>query len=374
MERGRAPTRVMTADCAGYTYYSSAFNPNNGVISRIVDLFDSGSTPEGVDRKDWDIAWERKYRHRDRACSPVPETVDIQVTNTCKMGCSYCYQNSVPALSHMPAEKVEHIIKGFSLPPYQIAFGGGEPCEHPDFASILRNTRALGVVPNFTTAGYIAPTDVLDATNDVCGGVAVTYHPHYNVESFAKVLAPWKELPNIYLHIHLVACKGVSERLRELATKFPFSNIVLLAYYPVGRGSIHDHMDKKEYMVDLPAAIKWAQEARHVSISFSEGLFPYFNSRPGLVSGVGMSLPAEGRFSCYVDRNGGMSYSSFSPPDEYASNVFEVGAQAAWDDLWDRHLYSPQGIACSLCPRAHACTSPHQLHKLLCAQWPHNKE
>jgi hypothetical protein len=131
-------------------------------------------------------------------------------------------------------------------------------------------------------------------------------------------------------------------------------------------------MDKAEYMSRLPAAIRHVNKHYHMRISFSEGLFPYFNSRPSLVDGVEMSLPAEGRFSCYIDRNGLMTRSSFDQPEEWAASIHAVGSQAAWLSLEDDMPWLG-GNSCRKCPRRRACTSPHTLHKMLCAHQEHNK-
>lgn len=36
---------------------------------------------------------------------------------------------------------------------FQVALGGGNPNQHPDFIEMLEYTRSKGIVPNYTTNG-----------------------------------------------------------------------------------------------------------------------------------------------------------------------------------------------------------------------------
>jgi MoaA/NifB/PqqE/SkfB family radical SAM enzyme len=53
---------------------------------------------------------------------------------------------------------------------FQVALGGGNPNQHPDFIEILRLTREdYGIVPNYTTNGRGLSDTVLEATRRYCG-------------------------------------------------------------------------------------------------------------------------------------------------------------------------------------------------------------
>jgi hypothetical protein len=66
--------------------------------------------------------------------------------------------------------------------PFQIAFGGGEPSSHPDFLKLLEACCSLGITPNYTTNGmwvdHPQADAILEGTVKLCGGVAVSTHPH----------------------------------------------------------------------------------------------------------------------------------------------------------------------------------------------------
>src|SRR5208337_1538607 len=196
---------------------SDLFDPKTGSIVRSVEVSKS-RFGDGWFRDD--EAFKKRYPNRwidDVAFSPVPETVDISITDKCGFGCSYCYQDSQPGRDHGRKELVETVLKGFDQPPYQIAIGGGEPTIHPDFEYILRMARELGTVPNYTTAGHNMTDSIIATTNDVCGGVAMTYHSfkgiEWFVEHYGKLL---RRLSGVQLNVHLIADVNVAKNLRDL--------------------------------------------------------------------------------------------------------------------------------------------------------------
>jgi hypothetical protein len=62
--------------------------------------------------------------------------------------------------------------------PFQIAFGGGNPNEHPEFCELMRVCHEMGIMPNYTTNGMGLTDEVIKATWCFCGGVALSTHPH----------------------------------------------------------------------------------------------------------------------------------------------------------------------------------------------------
>jgi hypothetical protein len=117
-----------------------------------------------------------------------PEFYDVKVTSKCNGKCPYCYQSSVetePDCTDIVG-KFTNYFSRFSngQMPFQIAFGGGEPTSHPDFLELLEVCNNMGIVPNYTTNGmWVDNADadrVLGVTMRLCGGVAVSTHPHLN--------------------------------------------------------------------------------------------------------------------------------------------------------------------------------------------------
>lgn len=403
--------RSMKNTFEGQTFYESTFESTTGVLVREVE-----SRPRGrskyTDLRDWlteDMPWQErqefqkrwdaKYGYRREPFSPSPETVDISITDWCDFGCTYCYQDSTAKRKHAPNDLVDRVIKSFTHPPYQIAIGGGEPTVHPDFPGILRRARELGVVPNYTTAGHIVRPEVIEATNQVCGGVAMTFHAWKGLPWFAEHYKRLRSLLTVQLNVHLIADKDVAtnlEALTALQKDVGKLNVVLLAYYPdVGRGTLSGIMPKTVYGGSFPLAVKRAVASK-MTLAFSEGLLPYFLSRPELGVETKFAARAEGLFSAYVDPRGRLSHSSFDPPpkpeaelerDEDETDdqlkqrkteflarfptVWEGSLQSQWDKL-----YSWRGAAwggsCYDCKLADACATPNIHHYLACAYATHN--
>lgn len=372
--------RSMKLLCGGMEIYSSNFDPKTGTIVRTVEQ------PEdryGGIRTERDGDFEKRYPHRWRsAFSPVPETVDVSITDKCGFGCTYCYQDSKPGRKHGSKDLVETIIKGFDKPPYQIAIGGGEPTTHPDFEAILRRARQLGTVPNYTTAGHNMTESIIATTNEVCGGLAMTYHAFKGLDWFVEHYSRIKDKIRVQLNVHLIADKDVAKNLRDLVSRYDdlgALRLVLLAYYPdVGRSTLDGLITKRVYMKDFPEAIKVAKE-NHYQIAFSEGLLPFFLSRPELHVETRFAMRSEGLFSCYFDPEGHISESSFSPPNRGVrrapgpqANAFEMKSQKMWDELY-AHSYGPGGDACGDCRQQVRCSTPTTFHYGLCAYAPHNR-
>ena len=360
------------------TVYHSVFDEKTGGIVRTVEAFES-HVGLGDDDKDFRKRYpERCYSHN--VFSPVPETVDIAITDQCGMGCPYCYMGSKPRDPHAPKELVETVLQGFETPPYQVAIGGGEPTQHPDFAYILRTAREIGTVPNYTTAGHAMTEELVKTTNEVCGGVAMTYHAFKGIDWFIDKYNWLRERLKVQLNVHLIADRDVAvnlDRLTRLREVIGPLNLVLLAFYPdVGRSNMSGLMPKRVYMHELPKAI---EEAKKVGskIAFSEALLPYFLSRPELGIETKYAMPSEGCFSCYFDTAGRISDSSFDPPRDGEPTVWSMtkygfGSQKMWDSLRS-YGHRPSGVPCYGCPKESQCSAPRSIHAFACAYQPHNQ-
>lgn len=127
-----------------------------------------------------------------------PEFWDVKVTSRCNGNCKYCYQSSLPE-ADINYNIVVKFVQYFSQfndnqKPFQIAFGGGEPTLHPYFVDLLQACYNRGITPNYTTNGMWVTnnaTNILKATIEYCGGVAVSAHPH--LEKY------WREAVKLYL-------------------------------------------------------------------------------------------------------------------------------------------------------------------------------
>jgi MoaA/NifB/PqqE/SkfB family radical SAM enzyme len=141
-------------------HYSSLFNPNTGFFARVEE--------PGYSEPFWSQLG--------------PELLDIAITNWCDRGCEFCYRDSSEAGQHMSVRQYEAIMRqAVRVQVLQVALGGGNPNQHPDFCEILRLTREeYGIVPNYTTNGRGLTEQVLNATRTHCGAVAVSAYSPYD--------------------------------------------------------------------------------------------------------------------------------------------------------------------------------------------------
>lgn len=151
------------------------------------------------------------------------EFYDVGITSRCNANCSFCYVSASnagedytdisetwkkwmdtfsddttieiskdPILNEITTAKINelgieelklkiNILKNrgriiYTEKPFQIAIGSiGEPTLHPELPRFLETVFNTGVVPNYTTNGIYLSPELLEATKNFCGGVAVSY-------------------------------------------------------------------------------------------------------------------------------------------------------------------------------------------------------
>ena len=169
-----------------------------------------------------------------------PEFYDIKITDKCDGNCPYCYMDSTSDSIHY-----ENIIsKLYSLfinmtkdqKPFQIAYGGGNPNQHPDFIGLLKATIDLGIIPNYTTNGMGITLPILEATSEYCGGVAVSAHKHLS-SIWQKAVSTFVDR-DIRTNIHyIISDKESVDDFIEVYEKYSgmVDYFVMLKYADIGR-------------------------------------------------------------------------------------------------------------------------------------------
>src|SRR5512133_937115 len=183
-----------------------------------------------------------KTLEEDPARAPWPELADISISNHCSNNCSYCYRNSTINNSFMSVSDYEFVLEQLAHPAhgnvFQVALGGGEPLEHPDFLKILDVTRQHRIIANFTTNALLLSESLIDSFRDDTGAVAVS------VTSFdAHTLSNLRMLVNrgVRTNIHFILAHdtiGIASSL--LQGKYDeklhgINAIVFLTYKSTGR-------------------------------------------------------------------------------------------------------------------------------------------
>lgn len=178
-----------------------------------------------------------------------PELLDIAINNLCKANCPYCYVSATKS-----GYNFDNIVQKFveifePLSPnqrvFQTAIGGaGEPTLHPDFIPFLKAHVDLGITPNYTTNGMHITPEILEATENYCGGVAVSLHPHIE-KVFHKAMEAYSTI-NTKLNAHIiVGQEGSLNKLQEVYDKYSdvLDYIVVLPYQKAGRATKVDNVE-----------------------------------------------------------------------------------------------------------------------------------
>ena len=196
-------------------HYSTVFNQKNGFFARVEE--------EGYDEPFWAISG--------------PELLDISITNYCEKNCSFCYRKSNQNGKHILFEDYKEIIrqaKGIGV--LQVALGGGNPNQHPQFTQILQETALQGIVPSYTTNGTGLNQDILEATKEYCGAMAISaYNPY---ESYLEPIIDVVSKYDIKTNIHfLLNTDTIKKAILWLSNPPAFFNkinaIIFLNYKPI---------------------------------------------------------------------------------------------------------------------------------------------
>lgn len=129
-----------------------------------------------------------------------PELVDISITNYCEKGCGFCYRASNPSGNHMQLQEYSRLMaQAKEAGVLQVALGGGNPNQHPDFINILKVTREYGMVPSYTTNGQGMTEDIYIATKK-WGRLPIL--PEYLMINSGRI--PEKGIEEFYDHYHML--------------------------------------------------------------------------------------------------------------------------------------------------------------------------
>lgn len=176
--------------------------------------------------------------------APVPELADISISNRCSKGCDFCYKNSTPEGKVMTVDEYCQVLDSICSSKhgsiFQVAIGGGEPLEHPDFLKIVDETTKRGIVFNFTTNGRLLTPQMLATIKGKVGAVAIS----------ATSMAEWKALKHmlkmsegIKMNLHYILSKtSIQEAIRMIRGEYNellagINAVVFLTYKPAGRGN-----------------------------------------------------------------------------------------------------------------------------------------
>ena len=262
--------------------YTTFFNPRTGFFARVED--------KGKPEPFW---------------SPHgPELMDISITNWCDKGCPFCYKSSDEDGQHMKLSDYKSVIdQAKSMGVFQVALGGGNPNQHPDFIEIIQYTHDQGIVPNYTTNGRGLSEEILEATKKYCGAVAVSaYSPFIETQQTVELLKQYDIKTNIH---YILDSKTIDNAIDWLKSPPDFlksiNAIVFLNYKPSGRKVFEKrllrHSQRVQEFFDLATSSECELKVGFDACCVS-GVFSRTNTNPAFVDACDA-----GRFSLFVSED-----------------------------------------------------------------------
>lgn len=260
-----------------------------------------------------------------------PELLDLSITNYCERCCDFCYRQANPQGTHIALRDVELVVKqAKEAGVLQIALGGGNPNQHPDFVKILRLIRENGIVPSYTSNGEGLTDEILKATKEYCGAMALSLYPPYErYEALTRIINDM----GIKLNLHVILKKDTIELLtawfKEPPALFSYINAVIVLNYKPIRGLLDLTVRDSER---LKAFYDAASTCNSVKIGFDSccvpGIVTWMSVNPALVDSCEAA-----RFSAFISEDMKMYPCSFMANTEQYGDLREERLL----DIWQKH-------------------------------------
>jgi len=283
-------------------HYATVFNPNTGFFARIEDA--------GYEEPFWS--------------EHGPELLDISITSWCDRACQVCYRNAGVNGKHMECGDYEHLLRqAASAGVMQVALGGGNPNQHPEFIHILEVTRKkYGIVP------WYAVRTLLSA------GVTTNIHFVLDDHSIDTAILWLQDPPPILKTINAV---------------------VFLNYKPVGRRAAQPSILRNSHRLqDFFSLIEHAEHPFRIGFDscMVSGVASYTSIDPSLYDAC-----EAGRFSMFISESMMMYPCSFMDGKDKGEPADQVPLVTAWrnSDLFREFRESLLGHRCNDCCQSHIC-------------------
>lgn len=284
-----------------------------------------------------------------------PELLDVSITNYCDRGCVFCYRQSNNNGKHILIDDLSLIVsQAKELGVLQIALGGGNPNQHPQFIEILKIIRDAGIVPSYTTNGDGLSDEILKATKHYCGAMAVSLYPPYeryeelseNIRSFG-----------IKLNLHVILKKDTIETLTEWLTNPPswFANInaiIVLNYKPVA-SSLSMMVTDNNQLKKFYAAVS---KCKLIKVGFDSccvpGIVSWMDADPTLIESCEAA-----RFSAFISEDMKMYPCSFMANTDGYGDLRLSSMLDVWQahPAFIEHRKKIMNNACSGCKQRNIC-------------------
>ncbi len=271
-------------------------------------------------------------------CAPWPELADISISNHCSKECDFCYRDSSKNNSFMTVKQYDHVLSSLISekwgPVFQVALGGGEPLEHPDFQDIIMKTCEKGIVANFTTNGMYVDKKIAAFLKGKIGAVAVSAK---SVEGLDTDKIGILSGAGIKTNVHYILDKeSIKEAVDILNGKYNkvFRNVnglIFLTYKPKGRAPADKCLDIDDDLEEFLGLIDNNKCSAHIGFDacFVPALMRYTDVNVDFVDSCEC-----GFFSVYIDECMNVRPCSFSDKDRFSYNLDEFDMRTIWEEKY----------------------------------------
>ena len=303
------------------------------------------------------VRWGKKLG-RDPVQAPWPELADISISNRCSKGCSFCYRDSRPDGGLMTLDAYRYALDSLTSPVwgpvFQVALGGGEPLEHPDFLEMLDITKQRGIVANFTTNGDLLDGAMARALHGRVGAVAVSAS---DLTTFDGRALSFLRQAGVRANLHFILSKSSLAQATEIlegkhdGTLDGATGIVFLTHKPRGRAGQDDCLEYGG--AELGRFLELARNHRsRTPIGFDACFVPPV-LRHGCADPRTVDACECGFFSVYIDEGLNVKPCSFAPDDGDAWSLLEWDFKTIWNGFYDSYRKSQSARTCTSACLAH---------------------
>lgn len=231
-----------------------------------------------------------------------PELLDIAITNYCERQCDFCYRASNRHGSFMRLEDYEIIMEqAEKAGVLQVALGGGNPNQHPQFTRILQKTRDHNIVPSYTTNGQGMTDEIYAVTKQLCGAMAVSwYEPYTEAQEVIKQACAYGIKVNIHFMLNKLSLPQAMELMEKHSDLLESVNaVVFLNYKPVHSSDELCLMDGKE-IKDFFESVK---NIKNCKIGFDSCMISFLPLMGDGLLKETVDFCEAARFSAYISEN-----------------------------------------------------------------------
>ncbi len=311
----------------------------------------TGNTENGIT-----FRWAKTFEENPQI-APWPELADISISNHCSKGCDFCYRNSTVNNSFLSIDNYELILKNLQSERwgnvFQVALGGGEPLEHPDFFDIIDLTNKFNIIPNFTTNGINLNEKTLEKLQNKVGAIAISVVKADEFVLNKKIINLIKNF-KIKFNIHFVLNDETINHAIDILTNKPellniINGLIFLTYKPKGRGDVKNCLKKDERYYNFLNLVNKSDLNIGFDACFVPSLLHHTHINKNFIDSCECAF-----FSVYIDELLNVKPCSFGN-DKYSYNLKDFSFEEIWNNKFNDYRSKIVNNCSAICSNKSEC-------------------